>query len=287
VKRAALLQVLQATLVTAIILWSLGPIIVGLLTSFSTETDVRSVPPIWVPPNPSLTAYQELFQGTGAASTIGGTTTQEGAFGRSVWNSVTLTTVSTIGILLVAICAAYAFTRLRFNGNKVFYWALLATMIIPVFTIVVTLFQLMASAHLIDTTVGISLVLIATQTPLATWQFHNQLRDLSPEPEQAALIDGCTRWQAFVRVVIPQMSSGIAAVSAILMLAVWGEFLIPLLLTSTLRSKPVTVLITEFIGKYTTNYPLLAAAGIIALLPPAIVVLVLNRRIRGMLSGAS
>ena len=56
---------------------------------------------------------------------------------------------------------------------------------------------------------------------------------MPPEPEEAALIDGCRRWQAFVRVVIPQMSSGIAAVAAILVLSVWGEFLIPLLLTST------------------------------------------------------
>ena len=90
------------------------------------------------------------------------------------------------------------------------------------------------------------------------------------EPEEAALIDGCRRWQAFVRVVIPQMSSGIAAVAAILVLSVWGEFLIPLLLTSTMNAKPVTVQITEYVGKYTTNYPILAAAGVLALIPPAI-----------------
>ena len=83
------------------------------------------------------------------------------------------------------------------------------------------------------------------------------------------------------------MRSGIAALSAIVMLSVWGEFLIPLLLTSTSASKPVTVLISEYVGKYTTNYPLLAAAGVLALLPPAVVALVLNRHIRGMLSGSS
>jgi multiple sugar transport system permease protein len=88
-------------------------------------------------------------------------------------------------------------------------------------------------------------------------------------------------------VVVPQMSSGIAALAAIVMLAVWGEFLIPLLLTSTLNSKTVTVVIPEYVGKYTTNYPLLAAAGVLAVLPPAIVALVLNRHIRGMVSGSS
>ena len=114
---------------------------------------------------------------------------------------------------------------------------------------------------------------------------------MPPEPEEAALIDGCRRWQAFIRVVIPQMSSGIAAVAAILVLSVWGEFLIPLLLTSTMNAKPVTVLITEYVGKYMTNYPILAAAGVLALIPPALLALVLNKRIdmemglRGILRG--
>ena len=87
--------------------------------------------------------------------------------------------------------------------------------------------------------------------------------------------------------VLPQMRGGIAAVAAILVLSVWGEFLIPLLLTQTQNAKPVTVLITEYVGKYTTNYPILAAAGVLALLPPAVVALLLNKRITGMLAGSS
>jgi multiple sugar transport system permease protein len=83
------------------------------------------------------------------------------------------------------------------------------------------------------------------------------------------------------------MASGIAAVAAIVALSVWGEFLIPLLLSSTLNAKPVTVLITEYVGKYSTNYPILAAAGVLALLPPALLALLLNRRITGMLAGSS
>jgi multiple sugar transport system permease protein len=152
---------------------------------------------------------------------------------------------------------------------------------------VIALFRLMADAHLIDHKLGLVLVFAATQTPLALLLMRNYIAELPLEPEEAALIDGCTRWQAFWRVVVPQMSSGIAALAAIVMLAVWGEFLIPLLLTSTLNSKTVTVVIPEFVGKYTTNYPLLAAAGVLAVLPPAIVALVLNRHIRGMLHGSS
>jgi multiple sugar transport system permease protein len=164
---------------------------------------------------------------------------------------------------------------------------IVALIIMPVFTIVLALFRLMADAQLIDRKLGLVLVFAATQAPLAVWLMHNHIAELPTEPEEAALIDGCSRWQAFWRVVVPQMSSGIAALGALVMLAVWGEFLIPLLLTSTMNAKTVTVLIPEFVGKYTTNYPLLAAAGVLAMVPPAIVALLLNRHIRGMLSGSS
>ena len=75
--------------------------------------------------------------------------------------------------------------------------------------------------------------------------------------------------------------------AAIVALSVWGEFLIPLLLTQTMNAKPVTVQIAEYVGKYTTNYPILAAAGVLALIPPALLALALNKRITGMLAGSS
>jgi multiple sugar transport system permease protein len=164
---------------------------------------------------------------------------------------------------------------------------IIGTMIVPIFVIVIALFKLMANAQLIDTKRGLVLVFLATLTPLATWLLYTQVREMPMEPEEAALIDGCRRWQAFVRIVIPQMGSGIAAVAAILALSVWGEFLIPLLLTQTMNATPVTVLITQYVGKYTTNYPILAAAGVLALIPPALLALILNKRITGMLAGSS
>jgi len=284
---SALTRSVRTLAVVAIVCWSLGPILLGLSTSLSSQSDIQAVPARWLPSHAGIDAYRSLLSGTGPNSKAGGTVTESGTFSHAMLNSATITVLSTIATLAVSIMAGYAFTRLRFRMSRALFWGILATMIVPVFTVVVALFKLMADAHLIDTKLGLVMVFVSTQTPLAIWLFHNHIRDMSGEPEEAALIDGCTRWQAFYRVVVPQMRSGIAALSAILMLATWGEFLIPLLLSSTLSAKPVTVVITEFIGKYTTNYPLLAAAGMLALLPPAIVALVLNRHIRGMLSGAS
>jgi multiple sugar transport system permease protein len=279
-------RLLKTVAVVAIVVWSLGPIVLGVLTSISTQRDVASVPSHWLPHDATTTAYHELLQGTRGAA-AGGTVTEAGTFSRSMWNSTQLALETTAITLIVSTMAAYAFGRLRFRFGGPVLAVLVGTMVIPIFVIVISLFQVLADAHLIDTKRGLILVFVSTLTPLATWLLYTQVKEMPPEPEEAALIDGCRRWQAFVRVVVPQMSSGIAAVAAILVLSVWGEFLIPLLLTSTMNAKPVTVQITEYVGKYTTNYPILAAAGVLALIPPAIVALLLNKRIAGMLAGSS
>ena len=274
----------RSVAVILLVAWSLGPLAVGILTSVSTLPEVQAVPARWVPEDPTLDSYSALLGGGGSGGVAQDTAADASAYSQAILNTAVLTVISTVVILVVAVLAGYGFSRLAFRGSTPLLLAVLATMVIPLFTVVVALYRLMAQLELIDTHLGLILVFVSTQAPLAVWLFFNYCRELPTEPEEAALIDGCTRWQAFRRVVLPQMTSGIAALTAIVMLAIWGQFLIPLLLTSTIETKPVTVLITEFIGKYTTNYPLLTAAGVLAMIPPAIVALGLNRHIRGMLS---
>lgn len=278
-------RIVRLLAVIAILAWSLGPVAVGVLTSLSSQTDVEAVPARWIPHHFSTNAYQALI--TGANTSTGNTAADASAFGASLLSSIEITVEATLATLVVSVLAGYAFSRLQFRGSKVLLWAVLATLVVPLFTLVVALFKLMVQLHLINTQIGLDLVYLSSLAPLAIWLFHNYCRELPLEPEEAALIDGCTRWQAFRKVVLPQMRSGIAATAAIIMLLVYGQFLIPLLLGSSSSTTPVTVLITDFVGKYTTNYPLLAAAGVLALLPPAIMALGLNRHIRGMLSGST
>jgi multiple sugar transport system permease protein len=279
-------RVVKAIAIAWILAWSLGPILIGFVTSISSQTDVRAVPARWVPHNLSLDAYRQLLEGT-SSQHAGGTVTEAGVFGQAMTASAEVAVTATVATLIVATMAAYAFGRLRFRLGRPLFLGVLATMLVPVFVVAVTLFQVMADARLIDTKRGLTLVFVATLSPLATWLLYNHVREMDIGPEEAALVDGCRRWGAFVRVVVPQMRPAIAAVAAITALSVWGEFLIPLLLTSTSNAKPVTVLITEYVGKYTTNYPILAAAGVLALLPPALLALLLNRRITSVMAGSS
>ncbi len=278
-------RALRWVAVAAIVAWSIGPVAIGVLTSLSSETDVEAVPARWIPHHVSVTAYKALI--TGANTSIGNTGPDAHAFGQSILSSLEVTVEATVMTLIVSILAGYGFSRLPFRGSKILLSAVLATLVLPLFTLVVALFRLMVQLNLINTQIGLDLVYLSSTAPLAIWLFYNYCRELPPEPEEAALIDGCTRWRAFRKVVLPQMRSGIAAVTAIVMLIVYGQFLIPLLLGSSPSTKPVTVLITEFVGKYTTNYPLLAAGGVLVLIPPAIVALLLNRHIRGMLAGST
>lgn len=278
-------RIAKVLAVLLILVWSLAPIALGFSTSVSTQREVNAVPTRWIPHHPTLKAYRDLLEGNSGRA--GGTVTEAGTFETAMKNSAEIAGAATALVLVVATMSAYAFGRLRFRFGRLVMSLLIGTMIVPIFVVVIALFKLMANAHLIDTKRGLVLVFLATLTPLATWLLYTQVREMPVEPEEAALIDGCRRWQAFIRIVVPQMSSGIAAVAAILALSVWGEFLIPLLLTSTMNSTPVTVLITQYVGKYTTNYPILAAAGVLALIPPALLALVLNKRITGMLAGSS
>jgi multiple sugar transport system permease protein len=281
-KKYFVLRCLHILTIMILLIWSVAPILVGLSTSFSTQTEMSKVPaPFW-PHRLNFQGYKTLLLSNTEGVNI---TSEVKFFGIAMRNTIVVTVETVVIVLVVSILAGYAFNRLRFPGRKFLFYTVIGTLPIPGFTLLAPLFRIIANLKLMDTYIGLVLIYLSAIAPLAVWLFYNYVGDLPVEPEEAALIDGCSRFQAFLYVMLPQMGSGIAALTAIVMLNVWGQFLLPLLFAPTLATKPVTVLITEFVGKYTANIPLISAAGMLALIPPAIVALVLNRYIRGMLSG--
>ena len=276
-------KIVRGFVIAIALFWSLGPVVLGVLTSLSTQAEVQSGQ--WLPTSLNLSGYQALLSGGGVRTTNGFVPSEIGAFGHAMLNSVLITLETTSVLLVLAVTASYAFGRLRFPGRRVMLALLIGTLIIPALAVIIPLWRVMADLHLIGTQLGLLLIYVSANAPLAVWLLYNHVRELPVAVEQAALVDGCTRFKAFRLVVLPQMRSGIAAVAAIMALSVWGEFFIPLLFAPTAATKPVTVLITEFVGKYTTNQPLLAAAGILTLIPPALLAIALSRHIRGLISG--
>ena len=277
-------------LVAFLLAWSLGPVVLGVLTSVSTQRDVAATPTHLLPTAPTVTAFRSLLGGARAAGPVAAGTVsvdETQAFLRAVVNAGVSTGLTVLVVIAIAVTAGYAFSRLRFRGARVVLVTAIATLAVPVVAVLVPLFRMLADARLIDTQLGLVLVYSSATAPLAVWLFYNYCQDVPFEPEEAALLDGCNRWQALRHVVLPQLVPGIAALTAIVMLAVWGQFLIPLLFAPTSQTKPVSVLITEFSGKHQTDYPLVAAAGVLALVPPALIATVLNRSIRNMLGATA
>jgi multiple sugar transport system ATP-binding protein len=149
-------RILKTVAVVAIVAWSIGPIALGVLTSISTQREVASVPSHWIPRHATTQAYHELLQGSHSRA-AGGTVTEAGTFSRSMWNSTQLALITTAVTLVVSTMAAYAFGRLRFRFGGAVLALLVGTMVIPIFVIVISLFQILADAHLIDTKRGLVL----------------------------------------------------------------------------------------------------------------------------------
>jgi multiple sugar transport system permease protein len=268
----------QALTLAFVMVWSLAPIYVGVVTSLSTQTSVSSVPPQWFPHPFSLQGYAGLMPGA-----VGAGTSNQYVY--AFLHSVILSGTSTVITLVLSILSGYAFSRLSFPGRRVVMSAVVSTLVIPLFLLIVPLFRLMSQVHLIGTFPGLILLYVTAYAQLGIWLFYNYVREVPIELEQAARVDGCTQFQAFVHIVIPQMRSGIAALAAILMLSTWGEFTIPLIFATNDQTQPLTVIIPQFVGKYSRNVPLMMAAGVLAMLLPATIALTLSKHIREMLGG--
>ncbi len=183
--------------------------------------------------------------------------------------------------------ADYAFTRLNFPGRDVIFGLIVATMAIPVFTVMIPVFRIMVSVHLINTYIGITLIYTTAFAPLALWLMRNFFQGIPIALEEAARIDGATRLRTLWRIVLPLAAPGIVAAAVVTFLNAWAQFVIPLVFSTTLATKPLTVLIPTFATRYYTNYGLMNAAGVLAMIPPIIIVIFLNRYlINGLTAGS-
>ena len=145
----------------------------------------------------------------------------------------------------------------------------------------------MSKLQLLDTKIGLILLFFTYRIPFEMWFMTGYFRSVPSEIEEAARMDGCTRIESLYRIVIHMVKPGIISVSIISFLHSWNTFLIPLIMAYTLKSNPLTVTITEFVGQYFVQWELMSAATVIALIPPVIMVGVFQRYIiKGLSAGA-
>jgi multiple sugar transport system permease protein len=265
--------------VVLILLWSLVPIYWAIKTSFQTEADARSRPAQYLPTNPTLRNYSTLLSGSGDIP---------GQIRRSSLNIVIVCGAATIVTILLATLAAYAFARMQFRGRNLFFYAVLATMAFPAYTTLIPLYRIMSGFGLVNTYSGIVLVYVSGFLPLATWVLHNYFASLPVGIEEAGLVDGARRLQVLWHLLLPLARPGIISTALITFLFAWGQFLFPLVLSSDLSTQPLTVVIASLQGRHVVPSTLLNAAGVLAIIVPAVLALAFNRHIvNGLLAGST
>jgi multiple sugar transport system permease protein len=265
--------------VVAILVWSLVPVYWAVKTSLQTEGDARAIPAHYFPGNPTLQNYATLLTGDGDIPD---------QIRRSALNIVVECGAATVVTVLLATLAAYAFARMQFRGRNLLFYAVLATMAFPAYTTLIPLYRLMSLLGLVNTYSGIILVYVSGFLPLATWVLHNYFASLPLGIEEAGLVDGARRLQVLWHLLLPLARPGIISTALITFLFAWGQFLFPLVLSSDLSTQPLTIVIAALQGRHVVPSTLLNAAGVLAIIVPALLALAFNRYIvNGLLAGSN
>lgn len=274
--------------VAAIVVWSLGPFYVLLNASFSKTEAIISQPPSWFPTDPTLANYRATIFGEQVKDSSG-PNVQAKAIMISMKNSAIVAIGVTLINLIIGAPAGYAFARYgRYKAVSFALWLLMLTRMIPALSLAVPFFMIFRKVGLIDTKIGLIIALTSVILPLTVWILKGYFETLPPNLERAALVDGCTRLQAFRRVVAPVALPGMVAAGIFCFLVAWNEFVYAILLTSTLDSQTLPTRIAQFVSDQRVYNPgLLFAAGALAVIPPVLITLGFQRfLLRGMLSGA-
>ncbi len=261
-----------------IVLWLFGLITVIpfgllLLTSLKSKADVMKGA-FALPAYPHFENYVNAWT--------------DGRFGTYFVNSVVVV-VPVVGVsILLGLIAGFAFAYLSFPFKKSIFVILTIGMMVPTEAFIIPLYYEMLYLHLINTYWVLILTQIALSVPFSTIFMASAMRQLPTEVLEAAVLDGATRPQVLLSVVVPLLAPAVSTLALFLFVWTWNEFLLPLILVNddALRTLPIGALF--FQGKYTVNTPVLTAGAVIVIAPIIVVYLIFQRKfIEGLTSGAN
>lgn len=267
-------------LVIIIFVFTVAPFSWLIISSISTKTEILSIPPHWIPHNPTLASYKAIFFG-GAR-----TTRTARYFKNALINSVIVAGSVTVFCLIIGSMASYSFTRIKFKGRQSILLLILTTQMIPAVAIIIPLYIVMMNFHLLDTYMGLFIAYSSFILPLMIWIMMGYFQAIPKDIEDAARIDGCSRMGALVKVVLPLAAPGLAATGIFAFIIAWNEFFIALILTS-INAKTLPVLVSEFSTKFGADYVMMSTGGVLASLPPVVLALAFQKFIiKGLTGGA-
>ncbi|WP_296081674.1 carbohydrate ABC transporter permease [uncultured Agrobacterium sp.] len=269
-QKSTLRRILTTDLpVLAIVLFAMAPFVWMILTSL-TPTAVLSATGVSLSPiGWSMDNYVRLIEQT--------------SFLKNMGDSLIIAGGTVVIGLIVAVTAAYAFSRFRFRGRKLLMMQFLLINMFPMVLLILPLFVLMRRFGILDTHIGLILANATVAIPFAVWMLTSYIAAIPKSLDEAAMTDGCSRLTALRKVVLPLTMPGIISTGIYIFITAWNEYLYALTLGGR-NVRPVTVAIQTLIGEYQIEWGLLAAGAVVGAMPATILFLLVQRRLIGGLT---
>jgi len=251
-----------------LLIFTVVPMAWMLSTSLKSEFASIQQPPVWIPKHPTILQYRRLLN---PHSSLGA------EFLRFLRNSLWVSSMTTLLGLVVAVPAAYAFSRFNFPGRATLFFSVLVRNMFPTVVFLIPLFILMKNLGLIDNQWSLILTYLTFGLPLSIWLLKGFFDNIPPELERAARIDGATRFQAFRIIVLPLSSPGIIATAIYSFIQGWNEYVYARTFLTTEEKLTMPIGLGKFFTENSSNWPGLMAASFIMSVPVVVLFLLLQR----------
>ncbi len=249
---------------------ALVPFVWMISTSLKSRGALMSIPIEWIPAEPTLDAYGEVFSRFPFLKTIG--------------NSLFITCSFTLLTIISASMAAFAFAKIRFRGSRLVLGLYLATMMIPTQVTMIPLFVVMNKLGLIDSYA--SVILPGIFKPFAVFMLVQQMRAIPNDFLDAARIDGAGIFQVYRRIALPMCAPTIATLAVTTFMESWNDYLWPLLMLTDRNKMTLPIALSTLNGQYNTEYNVLMAGSLISMIPIVIIYLCAQKQFKnGLMAG--
>jgi multiple sugar transport system permease protein len=245
---------LISLVVWPIVLVVVFPLIWMILTSVKPQTELFRIPATFWPKAITFEHYQTLFEKT--------------PFLKYMWNSIILSTSTTLIVIVIAVLGAYSLTRFAYPGRERIAVLVLFTYLLPSVVLVLPLYLMMVKIGIANSLFSLVIAYVSFALPYALWLLRSFMANMPEELEWAALVDGASRLGAFVDVVLPQTLPGVISTALFTFIAAWNEYFYALILVNTDEARPVTTgVISMLVTSFNIEWSLLMSASVAMSLP--------------------
>jgi len=250
------------------------PVFWMISTAFKPDDQVNSVTPTWIPLHPTLKHFRDALA--------------RPYFWTDVKNSVIVVLVTVAIAMVLAFLAAIALSKYRFTGVKLFIVLMIGIQMLPAVGLIIPLYVVLARYHQVNTLTGVVLVYLTFALPFTVWTLRGFIIGIPPDLEEAAMVDGSTRFGAFMRILFPLVAPGLVATSVFVFITSWNEYIWARTLLSSSGKQTITVWLSYFLGtSRATDWGALMAASTLTAIPVVLFFLAVQRRIAfGLTAGA-